>query len=202
MKNANLNFRKKIQGLPVRTRSDIAESMIGLYRIDSEIEKQKLMFLHKLLCLPVYCITKEIFVSKYLMYLNYQRSVKLVFIPDICRIIAKYNLNFILNNYFRDSSLPTISAWKNTVRKVIGMREYSLWVQRLNMNQEYMFFQVLQPGIEPSIVYNVSKLSAFRSTLTTSVKLWSRPIALTHCTCSKCGMLSQEELVHLLHECS
>ena len=38
----------------------------------------------------------------------------------------------------------------NTVRQVIGMREYSLWVQRLTMNQEYMI-QVLQLGIEPSM---------------------------------------------------
>ena len=107
-----------------------------------------------------------------------------------------------MNNYFRDSSLPTKTAWKNTVRQVTSMRENSLGVQLLTMNQEYMFCQVLQPGIKPSIVYKASELSAFKSTMTTIVELWSRPITLTHSTCSKCGMLSQEELVHLAHECS
>ena len=63
-------------------------------------------------------------------------------------------------------------------------------------------FKCRRLWIEPSIVYKVSKLSAFRSTMTTYVKIWSMPITLTHFTCNKCDMLSQEELVHLLHECS
>ncbi len=38
---------KKIQGFNIRTRSDMCESMLGLYRITSEIDKRKLMLLHK-----------------------------------------------------------------------------------------------------------------------------------------------------------
>ena len=40
---------KTIQGFPIRTRSDICESMLGLNRLSSEVENRKLMFLHKIL---------------------------------------------------------------------------------------------------------------------------------------------------------
>ena len=60
---------KKIQGFSTRTRSDIAESMLGLYRLSSVVEKQKLNFLYKILTLPNNCVTKEIFLRKY--YLSY-----------------------------------------------------------------------------------------------------------------------------------
>ena len=115
------------------------------------------MFLQQTFCLPASCITQYIFVSKYIMYLTDQISVKLGFILAICYIIAQYNLRYILNNHSRDSSLSTESAWKNTVRQVIDMREYSLWEQRLTVNKGTCFFQVQQPGIEPSIVYYVTK---------------------------------------------
>lgn len=113
---ANLNkfqhlIAKKIQGFPIRTRSDIAESMLGLFRITSLIDKQKLVFLHKILSMPNFCITKDIFLRKYVLYLNCRSLVASGFIPDVCNLLVKYNLTCILNQYLADPrSLPS----KNT----------------------------------------------------------------------------------------
>ena len=43
---------KRLQGLPMHTRSDMAESMVGLNRLPSRIESRKLQFLHKIITLP------------------------------------------------------------------------------------------------------------------------------------------------------
>ena len=93
---------KKLQEFARRTRSVIAEPMLGLYKISSLIATGKLMFLHKILCLPVMHITKAIFIRKYFMYLSDKRSVIHGFIPDICRTVNKYNLQSILNNFYCD----------------------------------------------------------------------------------------------------
>ena len=193
---------KKLQGFARRTRSDIAESMLGLFRISSLIETRKLMFLHKILCLPEACITKEIFIRKYFMYLSDKNSVTLGFIPDICRTVIKYNLQPILNNFFCDNSLPSKYSWKNTVRNAVRVREQLMWDDRLSNNPDCAFFRLLHPYIHPCIIYRVSKSSSFRSTMNTIAKIWSRPVLTCNTVCTECGKTFQEELGHILSECT
>jgi len=81
---------KTIQGFHYRTRSDMCEPMLGLFRLTVEVEKRKLLFLHKILSLPGNALCKQIFTTKYLFYLHDRRSVRRGFIPDICEVVQKY----------------------------------------------------------------------------------------------------------------
>ena len=103
---------KTIQGFHKRTRSDMCESMLGLFRLSSEVDKRKLQFLHKILSLPNHTISKQIFIMKYVSFLNDRRSVKCGFIPDISKIVVKYGLQSILNYYVNKNLLPTKCEWK------------------------------------------------------------------------------------------
>ena len=67
---------KSIQGFPTQTRSDICESMLGLYRLSSEVDKRKLIFLHKLLSLPHESIAKSIFMRRYLIFVQHPMYVR------------------------------------------------------------------------------------------------------------------------------
>jgi len=51
---------KRLQCLPIHTRSDMAESMVGLNRLPSRIESRKLQFLHKSITLPAGSVSRDI----------------------------------------------------------------------------------------------------------------------------------------------
>ena len=176
--------------------------MLGIFRIKSEIDYKKLMFLYKILCLPETCITKEIFIAKYVMYLTDKNSVSLGFIPDICQVLTKYNLTSLLNDYFCNNTLVDKLTWKRLVGTAIKTREQNLWEARVSANPEFAFFQVLQPEIEPSIVYKTSNRSSFRLIQNTVAKLWVQSIQFTNATCEKCSAHYLDATVHLLAECT
>jgi len=80
---------KQIQGLPIRTRSDMAEPIIGLHKLSAAIEIKKLMFLHKILSLPDDTITHKLFINKFILYKSDNKLVQMGFIPDICSLLRK-----------------------------------------------------------------------------------------------------------------
>ena len=109
-----------MQGFPTPTRSDMAESMIGINRLASEIDKRKLLFLHKILTLSPGAVTKELFLRKYVSYITDRSSVSLGFVPDICDILIKYNLQSLMNNFVNNSQvLPSKPVWKTLVKTTI-----------------------------------------------------------------------------------
>jgi len=55
---------KKLQGLPMRTRSDMVENMLNVKPLTAEISKRKLLFLNKLLTLSQNTIAKELFYAQ------------------------------------------------------------------------------------------------------------------------------------------
>ena len=194
---------KKIQGYGIRTRSDIAESMLGLYRLCSEIDKRKLLFLHKVLSLPSNCLTKEIFIRKYYLYVSSKSAVSYGFIPDVCKLLQKYNLTEVLNHSIMDiEKLPNSCIWKNIVKNCIVLHESEQWDQRLSMHNDFMFFRVLQTNIEPCLVYKMYEQSCHRRNMSTMAQLWCRPPAIQIETCSNCEQSYFEPLIHILTECS
>ena len=132
---------KKILGLPIRTRSDICESMLGLIRLSAEIEKRKLMFLHKILSLNTDTICQKLFIRKYILFISNRNSLNYGYIPDICNILEKYDLQAMINDYFKDVKLlPTKLAWKQTVNKSIYLKESQLLRERINSDSDFTFF--------------------------------------------------------------
>ena len=75
---------KGIQGFPIRTRTDICESMLGLYPISCEVIIRKMLFLHKLLSLPCDSVSHQIFLRKLYLFLTNSPVIKRGFVPDIC----------------------------------------------------------------------------------------------------------------------
>jgi len=153
---------KRIQGLPTCTRSDMTESMVRLNRLQSQIESCKLMFLHKILFLPSGSVTTDIFTRKLIMFLNDKSLVTIGFIPYICQLLSKYRLHDIINNMLLSSPrLCSKGECKATVKRTVRTREYELWDQRLSSPLDFTFYRILQPCINPAVVYTVSNNSSF-----------------------------------------
>jgi len=99
----------------------MAESMVGLNRLQSQIESRKFMFLHKILALPSGSVTGDIFTRKLIMFLNNKSLLTLGFIPDICQLLSKYRLHDIINNMLLPSHrLCSKGEWKATVKMMIS----------------------------------------------------------------------------------
>ena len=77
-----------------------------------------------------------------------------------------------------------------------------MWDDRLSNNPNCAFFRLLHPCIHPCIVYTVSKTSSFRSTMKAIATIWSRPVLISNTVCTECGKIFQEELGHILSECT
>ena len=86
---------KCIQGLPTWTRSDMAETMVGLNRLQSQMETRKLMVLHKNFFFLGICDKWYIYSNK-IMFLNDKSLVTWWFIPDICQLLSRYRLRCML----------------------------------------------------------------------------------------------------------
>ena len=193
---------KRIQGLPTSTRSDMAESMLGLNRLPSQIESRKLMFLHKILSLASNSVTRNIFIRKLILFINNNSLVSTGFIPDICNILCKYNLLSIVNNILVPAPhIPSKNEWKRTVKIAITERESHDWDHRMSLDLDFTLFRILHPCIAPSIVYQVCNRSFFRNIMCVVARLWVRPVSLDNIMCDMCGVIYQEQLVHYLCEC-
>ena len=85
------------------------------------------MFLHKLLSLTSGSVTRDIFTKKLIMFLNDKNIVTLGFNPDICQLLFKYRLHYIMNTLLLPSHcLCSKGEWKATVKRTHRASEYDL----------------------------------------------------------------------------
>jgi len=188
----------------MHTRSDMAESMVGLNRLPPRIESRKLQFLHKIITLPAGSVSRNIFIRKLILFINDQSLVSLGYIPDICQLLLKYNLQGITNNLLLpEPCIPSKRQWKTLVKNAIDNNESGLWNQRMSTDSDFTFFCILHPCtcIAPSIIYRVCNRSSVRSIMCTIVRLWTRPVSLENELCAHCNTIYQEQLVHAVCEC-
>jgi hypothetical protein len=73
--------------------------MLGWLPAIAEIDKRKLKFLQKLCTMPLTLLTRTIFNFRLHLYTNRRISGQSWYIPDVCRILRKYNLFNIIESY-------------------------------------------------------------------------------------------------------
>ena len=72
---------------------------MGLNRLSAEVVKRKLRFVHKILQMSNESISQSLFIRKYLLYIANNNIIQLGFIPDICSLSFKYNLQYLVNRF-------------------------------------------------------------------------------------------------------
>ena len=96
----------------------------NFYRVINDYKK--LQFFSQLCRLPCKYIAKQIFVNRLVRYFNNDRQTQ-GFIPDIYRIIAKYNLQIYLQTYMHSSSFPSKYEWKRILKQKIYEYDFNLY---------------------------------------------------------------------------
>ena len=104
-------FAAKIaQGLAITTMSETAIGSLGLRTIEGCIDKKKLLFLRTMVVSHPESIEKKLFIERLTVFLcaDYPlSSVKHGFIPDIYRLLKKYDLQQYMDGYLNDGAFPS-----------------------------------------------------------------------------------------------
>ena len=90
-----------MQRLSPNTSHQFTHSVINMGTIESIIDYRKLQFYGQLCRLSFQYLAKDSFHHRLLRYINNDRQC-LCFIPDIYRLIRKYNLQYILDCYIKE----------------------------------------------------------------------------------------------------
>ena len=113
---------KKIHGFPRRTRSNMCESIVGCYKLFSDVIIRKFVFSHTILSIDINSTTRNIYGD---MQFVTDRTVKRGFILDVCNILCKYGLHCFVNNALISlSSLPNQCCWKARVTNLVLTNEH------------------------------------------------------------------------------
>ena len=103
---------KRIQNLPVRTRSDMAIGLLGFTSLSAYIDLQKLLFMGSLCRLQSTDVASQVFIRRLFQFKNNCTELNRGFIPDVLTILKKYNLVEHFDLYSSTGSFPTKYKWK------------------------------------------------------------------------------------------
>jgi hypothetical protein len=100
---------KAIQTFPVRTKSVINHCMVNLYCLETYMDLKKLIFFGRLCLLCKYGLAKSAFLERLYQY-HYVTSTfkcQLGFLPDVMRVISKYNMCHYASEYVNHCVFPS-----------------------------------------------------------------------------------------------
>ena len=148
---------KKIQCSPWQTLSYMCESLLGLPKLSLEIDKRKLFFLQRLIRMPKNAVTKQIFIRWLFTFQWHITDISpLGFLPDIFKILEKYNLVEYLHNYLTNYTFPTAPVWKRTVKNLLYQHQSKSYRQAISTDSDFVRFKHIQNAIKPSIKWQTA----------------------------------------------
>ena len=193
---------KYLQNIPVYTKTDIALHNIAITSIEAEIIYKKLQFFSQLCRLPCKHIAKQIFVNRLLRYLNNDNQTR-GFIPDVCRLLVKYELLHYLEGFVSNSTFPSKFKWKRILKSKVLERDSRNMSSRLNavMSDEHIFN--IFDGHGPCQIWQLlRRYPEMRRQCQTSVCVLSKLFSFCRPEiCTKCNKLVDNKIIHTIQFC-
>ena len=131
---------RKMQNIMVRvmqsflpgTSGSASRGLLGLLTIEAEIDRRKLYFLGRLILMSHGIPCRKIFLVRLIKW-KWNRTYKLKkFIPDIVRILYKYDLIDTLKEYILWDPFPSKHLWKKIVKEHVHEHHNVLWQDKIN----------------------------------------------------------------------
>lgn len=193
---------KYIQSLPSHVSTDIVLCSLDMPCIECIIDQRKLLFLGQLCRLSNLYLAKQVFNNRLVRFINYDNQYN-GFVPDIYRILQKYNLCYVLLSYIDSGLFPSKSIWKAMIRQHVIQPDktarYGLLANRMNsLVVGNMFHSSL-----PNKLWILSRIQS--KTLTLCKKLFN-VISLFYSSkyircCERCSFLTDDIIIHRLCYC-
>ena len=192
---------KRAQNLPISTRTDMVTSLLGATSLEVYIDLTKLSFLGLLCRVPAGHLVRQLLLHRFFQ-LRFCSKPGLGFIPDIVRILHKYNLQQYSWN-IPEPNFPSRTSWKRICKAAVYGREESAWKARMDSDADFGLFREVQTQLRMSSIWSVAKVRPDSLPL---MKL------LAKCCCQRATNASTEcrfcshkcsiEIEHLMFECT
>ena len=132
-----------MQGLLPGTSGSAARGLLGLLSVEAEIDKRKLYFLGRLINMGAGAPCRRVFFIRLLRW-KWNYSKKLTgFVPDIVKILTKYDLLEVLTTYILTNDFPIKPLWKKTVNKHVREHYDRVWREKISKNNQlYLYSKV------------------------------------------------------------
>jgi hypothetical protein len=195
---------KKILGLHNQTRSDMCESIVGLFRIPAEIDRRKLMFLYKLCTLSGTCLAKKVFLRRLYSYLyrDALSNAQQGFIPDVCNLLSAYGLTHILEQFIHSGVCMSKLSWKRCVKHAIRAKETRMWRLRMSTDTNFCRFRYIHTQIETAVILKAPNTTFECKLIDHSVRLLTCVPQTVMQTCPHCAAEFDDVARHILTSCT
>ncbi|MEW8547065.1 MAG: hypothetical protein AB2693_26415, partial [Candidatus Thiodiazotropha sp.] len=194
---------KSLQRFPTRTRTDIALGMLGWLPLMSYVEQKKLSFLHNLCTMPPNMLSRQVFDLRLNLFTLRGNKNQLGFIPDIWKVLKKYDLDDYLHRYLATAMFPSKYAWKSLIKTRIRNFYEAAWEERLNNDAEFARFKIIQPELTLSNIWNAALDKATAHATFLVARLWTMvPQQNDSIQCLLCGRLTYDIYKHLVSACA
>ena len=131
---------KHVQGLHLRSRTDIVLGMLSAFPIEAEIDKRKLLFLGQLCRLEGNCAVKQLFVLRLCAFVNGLSFTG--FLPDVVNLLHKYNLYYVLQSYLNTGVFPSKFDWKRSIASKVSNHFIHEWNVRTSSYQFSIYREI------------------------------------------------------------
>lgn len=192
-----------MQKLPIYVNNNVALQSIANVPISTEIDYRKLQFLGQLFRLPCQYLAKQIFTNRLVRYNNCSERQSLGFLPDIFRLLHKYNLLDYVNIYFESASFPTKCVWKSVLKRHVYQYEHNKCMINLESELTPRLCNSLFPNQGPCLLWRISrKYPNAKRYCVTAVYVLCKLLSYNRSEkCEKCSLHVENILVHKILFC-
>ena len=195
---------KLIQRFPPRTRTDIALGMLGWLPIMSLIEQRKLSFLQSLCTMPPSLLPRQVFDMLMNLFVIKGYKNQTSFIPDIWKILKKYNLEEYIHSYLETSIFPSKYTWKAVIKPKTCSFYETAWNEKVGNDADFARFRLIHPELILSNIWTVGLDKSSAHAVVLVARLWTLlPQANDQEKCLLCGRFRFDILVykHIVTAC-
>lgn len=202
-------FVRVIEGLLPGTSGSAARGLLGLWSIEGEIEKRKLLFLGRVINSSHHLAHRKLLMVRIFRW-KYRKNISTGFVADVFKIVFKHNLWTYIENFLEDGSFPSNILWKKIVVNEIKATEESGWREKLASKGLERYLRV-HGKLEPLYWYSLLlRYPTIRTGVVTVVRLLCGSFLVNGMRlneivfpyeCQDCGIISCDPVKHSILSC-
>ncbi len=192
---------KLMQNLPVRSRTDVVLSLIGILPLVAAINTRKLSLFGRFMNCSYNCTAKNVVLVRFFRYQMLHGYSDRGFTPEISKLTTMYNLQLQFSGAAQSGAFPRLPVWKRMVKESVMDQETASLRDRMSADPELQLFQCLHNNYSPHILWRLGReRPSLQSVYNSILRVIARPISDD--TCQFCEKLFQCLPHHLLNVCN
>lgn len=203
LEESHRQMAKRLQGLPPSTPNPATLAQMGWVTMESHYNRNVMLFLYKILRLPVGCVFKDVALCR-LTHITRSGSDSLSPLGNMFSTLKKYNLDYLVYSILNTGMIPEYSTWKRLVNCAIMDMERRRQYVATALYPSLSAYIIAVPKIEPCVWW---KLASHKPQLRNSCKIMMSFVAAYNSRyrlkqCCMCDDRAANTVEHLIEDCA